>query len=169
MRRTLVIFMIIALASLPLVAGAQSTSDISEGRSSEGYLIPEGSEPSRPSLEAVPGRPSYEAAPDQKRVREAQIALRDAGFDPGRIDGVMGPKTRSAVREFQASQGLPQTGRLDAATRQELLTAHVSESSGRSEVPSRPSREPGSGDPLYRDPPRPGPTAPGASGVGLGR
>src|SRR4051794_2722955 len=35
-------------------------------------------------------------------------------------DGVMGPKTRSAIRRFQRSHGLPVTGRLDKATLQAL-------------------------------------------------
>jgi hypothetical protein len=122
MRRILMICMIIALATLPVLAGAQPASEIPEGRSSEGYLFPEKAHPGQPSLEAVPG---------QNPVREAQIALRNAGFDPGEIDGVMGVRTRAALREFQASHGLPQTGRLDTTTQQQLLAAHTPESSGR--------------------------------------
>jgi hypothetical protein len=127
MRRILMACLITALTALPLIAGAQA-------RSSEGYLIPEGAQPNQsyhPSLQAVPGQSSSEAAADQNMVREAQIALRDAGFDPGGIDGVMGPKTGAALREFQASQGLPQTGKLDATTQQHLLTKRMPESSGR--------------------------------------
>src|SRR4051794_38951643 len=47
-------------------------------------------------------------------VVAAQKAL---GVDP---DGVVGPKTRAAIRKFQRSHGLPVTGRLDQATRQAL-------------------------------------------------
>jgi Putative peptidoglycan binding domain len=125
MRRILTIGMVAALAALPLMAMAQPMSGTPEGRSSEGYLIPKGAEPHRSSFEAVPQR---------NLVRDAQIALRDAGFDPGRIDGVMGSKTRAALREFQASQGLPQTGRLDETTQQQLLAANMPESSGRSGI-----------------------------------
>jgi hypothetical protein len=161
MRRILMTCMVVAFAALPLVVLAQE-------RSSEGYLMPEGAEP-RPAVEPTPARPSVEATRDQGLVRDVQVALRDAGFDPGPIDGVMGPQTRAALREFQASQGLPSTGKLDARTRQQLLATHWPGSSERRETPSSPSRDPLSGDPLYRDPPRPGPTAPGASGVGIGR
>jgi hypothetical protein len=117
MRRTLMICMITALAAFPMMAGAQSAPPIPEGRSTEGYLIPEGAHPREPTLEAVPGA----AVPERNLVRDAQIALRDAGFEPGRIDGVMGPKTQAALREFQASYGLPQTGRLDSTTQERLL------------------------------------------------
>jgi peptidoglycan hydrolase-like protein with peptidoglycan-binding domain len=34
---------------------------------------------------------------------------------------VLGPRTREALRRYQASQGLPTTGALDEATRQVLL------------------------------------------------
>ena len=36
-----------------------------------------------------------------------QQALRQAGFDPGRHDGRVDPKTMSSVREFQMARGLP--------------------------------------------------------------
>jgi len=112
MRRTLMLCMIAALAAFPIMAVAQTAPPIPEGRSTEGYLIPEGAHPRETTLEAVPQR---------NLVHDAQLALRDAGFDPGRIDGVMGPRTQAALREFQASYGLPQTGRLDATTQERLL------------------------------------------------
>jgi hypothetical protein len=51
----------------------------------------------------------------------AEAHLRDFGFDPGPVDGVFTAHTRSAVRAYQACYGLPISGRLDLATRQELL------------------------------------------------
>jgi Putative peptidoglycan binding domain len=35
-------------------------------------------------------------------VREVQQSLLDAGFDPGPIDGVMGPRTKAALRKYIA-------------------------------------------------------------------
>ena len=49
-------------------------------------------------------------------VREAQQALQQKGYDVGPIDGVMGPKTSAALREFQQAQGLKASGRLDQQT-----------------------------------------------------
>lgn len=40
-----------------------------------------------------------------------QLALRDAGFDPGRADGRFGPATAGAVRRAEAFLGLPTDGR----------------------------------------------------------
>lgn len=56
---------------------------------------------------------------DQAQVRQVQEHLKAAGFDPGPVDGSMGPQTQQALREFQEAQGLPATGRLDEETSQE--------------------------------------------------
>jgi peptidoglycan hydrolase-like protein with peptidoglycan-binding domain len=40
----------------------------------------------------------------REEVRILQLRLRDAGFDPGPFDGIMGPKTRSALAQYEASQ-----------------------------------------------------------------
>jgi N-acetylmuramidase/Putative peptidoglycan binding domain len=47
------------------------------------------------------------------RVRALQILLMYKGFSPGTIDGVMGPKTRGALREFEASNGGPSDPPID--------------------------------------------------------
>ena len=50
------------------------------------------------------------------QVKQVQSALKSKGMDPGPEDGVMGPKTQSALREFQKSNNLQATGRLDEKT-----------------------------------------------------
>ncbi|HEX6209788.1 MAG TPA: peptidoglycan-binding protein [Methylomirabilota bacterium] len=59
----------------------------------------------------------------QGDVRAAQQALRARGFDPGPVDGVMGPRTSAAVREFQEKENLTVTGRIDDETRDRLMVA----------------------------------------------
>lgn len=49
-------------------------------------------------------------------VRKAQESLQHKGYSPGPIDGVRGPQTRAAIREYQKAENLPVTGRLDAKT-----------------------------------------------------
>ena len=49
-------------------------------------------------------------------VRKAQAALNDQGFNAGAVDGRMGPNTDSAIRSFQAKNGLTESGTLDSAT-----------------------------------------------------
>jgi lipoprotein-anchoring transpeptidase ErfK/SrfK len=67
----------------------------------------------QPSTNFYP-RPVRDAA-------EAQIALARLGISSGSIDGHSGPQTASALVAFQRSKHLPETGRLDPATRETLL------------------------------------------------
>jgi hypothetical protein len=53
-------------------------------------------------------------APNQ--VKEAQQRLQDEGLYKAKIDGIVGPQTRGALRQYQQREGLPQTGRLDQQT-----------------------------------------------------
>lgn len=46
----------------------------------------------------------------RSRLLALQQALNDAGFDSGMPDGLMGPATRSALRRYQQSLGLPADG-----------------------------------------------------------
>jgi peptidoglycan hydrolase-like protein with peptidoglycan-binding domain len=54
------------------------------------------------------------------KVRQAQQALKHDGLYKGRIDGINGPQTRSAVAQFQKQHGLKQTAQLDPKTMQKL-------------------------------------------------
>jgi peptidoglycan hydrolase-like protein with peptidoglycan-binding domain len=54
-------------------------------------------------------------------IQVAQAHLQGIGFDPGPIDGIYSPQTRAAVRSFQQRYGLPVSGLLDRATREELV------------------------------------------------
>lgn len=49
-------------------------------------------------------------------VRQAQQALKDKGFDPGPIDGIDGPRTRAALKDYQSHENLGTTGALDSST-----------------------------------------------------
>jgi peptidoglycan hydrolase-like protein with peptidoglycan-binding domain len=51
---------------------------------------------------------------------EAQLALARMGISPGSLDGVMGSRTRNALRAFQQREVLTPSGELDNETRQRL-------------------------------------------------
>lgn len=53
-------------------------------------------------------------------IRDAQRTLQDMGLYQGQVDGIVGPKTRAAVSQYQTRQGIEQTGRLDRQTLQSL-------------------------------------------------
>ena len=54
------------------------------------------------------------------RVEEIQRILKDAHFDPGHVDGVMGSRTRKAIRDFQKEKGFWPSGKIDSKTWLEL-------------------------------------------------
>ncbi len=92
-----------------------------------------------PSFDAVPvARPKTPAAaagttatgtakrpsaPDTASVHLAQTLLRRLGYDPGPVDGVAGPQTRTAVARFQSANGLDPDGRLTAPLLGQLQAA----------------------------------------------
>ena len=53
-------------------------------------------------------------------TRNIQILLKKAGFNPGPVDGIKGPKTREAIREFQEQNNLKSTGIVNVETWQKL-------------------------------------------------
>jgi hypothetical protein len=56
----------------------------------------------------------------QGQIQQAQARLKNAGFDPGPLDGVYGPLSQEAVRQYQSAYRLAITGLLDEATRTSL-------------------------------------------------
>ena len=53
-------------------------------------------------------------------IYQVQKKLEQLGYDPGRPDGILGKKTKTAVRHFQRDNGLPVTGKLDEQTKAKL-------------------------------------------------
>lgn len=47
-----------------------------------------------------------DVAIDKDRVKQLQEALKSKGHDPGPIDGIMGPRTQAALREYQQAEKL---------------------------------------------------------------
>lgn len=57
---------------------------------------------------------------DAATLKRVQRALTSAGHDAGTPDGVMGTRTRRALRSYQRASGLDVTGAADLATRKRL-------------------------------------------------
>lgn len=60
--------------------------------------------------------PASAANLNKEDIEKVQKSLADKGFHPGNVDGVLGPRTRAGIREYQKAEKLPVTGRLDAET-----------------------------------------------------
>ncbi len=92
---------IFALSSIGAIAAANNTSSDSSQSSNPGYV----SSQSRLSAQG-----------DSSQVSQVQQALAAKGYDAGPADGQMGPKTKTALKQFQQSQGLQASGQLDNQT-----------------------------------------------------
>ena len=57
-------------------------------------------------------------------ISGVQGRLLNLGFDCGEIDGVLGPETEAALKEFQQKYKLSESGEIDEATRNKLLEVH---------------------------------------------
>ncbi|SMF18622.1 Peptidoglycan-binding (PGRP) domain of peptidoglycan hydrolases-containing protein [Tistlia consotensis] len=77
---------------------------------------------------------------DRETVRKVQQALNDRGYDAGPADGVMGGKTRDAIRTFQSDAQQPMTSRIDG----KLLSALGLSAAGTAaaEAPAGPAETP---------------------------
>lgn len=92
----------------PSLGGTQS-----ERARETGVPVPKGS-PHAGSVEMGAGQHSM------NNVKQVQQALKEKGHDPGPIDGVMGARTKEAIKSFQNASNLQATGTLDAETSQKL-------------------------------------------------
>jgi peptidoglycan hydrolase-like protein with peptidoglycan-binding domain len=103
---------------------------------------------------------------NREQVKAVQQALKDKGHDPGDVDGVMGPKTRGALKDFQKKEGMKDTGRIDQETMTKLgveaKTSATSPAPGSvSPSTSSPSASPSSTSPSAT--PSPSPSGSGAT------
>lgn len=81
-----------------------------------GYVVQEWIEKYRNDLSARPAPANVE-----KSVREIQKRLNDLGYSAGRVDGIPGVRTMSAVRRFQADNRLVVDGIVGPQTWSKLL------------------------------------------------
>jgi peptidoglycan hydrolase-like protein with peptidoglycan-binding domain len=75
--------------------------------------------------EVVSGSTLLRSGSRGEAVRQLQAFLENAGYDPGPVDGVFGPKTGSAVEAFQRSRGLTADGVVGPMTRAAIQSVAV--------------------------------------------
>jgi len=82
---------------------------------------------------------------DRASVRSYQQSLKDKGHDPGPIDGIHGPRTSAAVREYQKKEGLTVTGRYDDETMGRMSGTGTVRTGSDGTAPASPSASPATG------------------------
>jgi peptidoglycan hydrolase-like protein with peptidoglycan-binding domain len=102
----------LTLSSAGAIAAANETSANTQPSSSQSY-----------------SSTSQASSQGDSQVSQIQQALNDAGLNAGPVDGKMGPKTKSALKQFQQQKGLQASGSLDQQTLAALNTGSSGSSS----------------------------------------
>jgi peptidoglycan hydrolase-like protein with peptidoglycan-binding domain len=79
---------------------------------------------------------SQSQAGGDEKIKQVQQKLKDQGHDAGPVDGVMGPKTHAALKEFQSAKGLKDSGQLDRETMAALGVSGSASAGGSSDKSS---------------------------------
>jgi hypothetical protein len=69
--------------------------------------------PAAPVVVAGPEPVAPKGKLEAYEIMEIQTRLKAIGLDPGPLDGRSGPQTVAAIKQYEASKGRPQTGKLD--------------------------------------------------------
>jgi peptidoglycan hydrolase-like protein with peptidoglycan-binding domain len=155
MKRTLFVLGVSAMLAMPVLA----TGQMSPGASGTGSGPGAGGSGPGAQMQQHERRGQGQMDMQQADVRQVQERLKEAGFNPGPVDGQLGPQTREALKEYQKAHGLAQTGQLDEPTR-DLLMAQSPQ-----DAPSR-MQSPGGAPGSQRQDTRPGETMPGGRSPG---
>ncbi len=142
MLKVFLVCLFITASAVPKLASAQSLNDVLQGLKIIGEtenILRQQQAPAPPPRQidrAQPPSQSGAAQPSMARsdIREIQSLLAQSGYDPGPIDGLMGQKTRTAIRAFERDNGLSVTGR---PSRQ--LQADLRRAVARIAIPERPA------------------------------
>jgi hypothetical protein len=58
----------------------------------------------------------YNNLPPDQVIANVQTALQEQGYNPGEVDGLLGPQTRAAIADYQRANGLAETAAVDQPT-----------------------------------------------------
>ncbi len=141
-----------SLGPLALAQQAQEASpqpqDQSQGQAVEQGRSQPGQEQAGPGKEMEAKKQGAQQY-SQETIRQVQKKLNEQGFSAGPVDGKWGPKTQSALKNFQQQKGIQATGQLDQKTLAELDVeapaggaAGASPSAGAGEQPGKEGAQP---------------------------
>jgi peptidoglycan hydrolase-like protein with peptidoglycan-binding domain len=120
------------------VAARMTAQQISEAQQTARAWQPGGT-PSR--IAPDPSPPPSEALSGRELVAEVQRELNRLGYDAGPVDGLMGTRSRNAIRAYQGSVGLAQDGQATTAL---LARLRQTEREPAARVPPEPAPTPAS-------------------------
>jgi lipid-binding SYLF domain-containing protein len=131
-----------------------STSSSQTSSNADNSQLPQGNQPPEalPRAEAPSDIGVGPTAFDREDVRQAQMALKNRGFDPGELNGMISSQTQDAIRQFQMANGLSVNGKLDQPTQAALgITIKGTDQQEQLSKPGGPSAESEPQDPSKYD------------------
>ncbi|CAM3317140.1 peptidoglycan-binding protein [Halomonas lysinitropha] len=121
------------------LAERMTSGQVAEAQQSARGWQPEEQKEEESSSQATQrSRPDIESLTDRQGIAEIQRELNRLGYDAGPVDGAMGRRTRSAIREYQADKGIARNGRASAELLKRLRQTEKEEVA----APSQPQPEP---------------------------
>lgn len=76
--------------------------------------VPSKAAPATDSVREVGGQ---DKSPSREEIRLLQLKLKAAGFDPGPADGILGPKTNSALEQYRMADGSSSSRKLSSGVK----------------------------------------------------
>lgn len=122
-----------AIAARDSVAAFMDSDEIDHARDLATAWRANRTAPSTSSV-AAPVMATFTPSSAPYSLSNVQVALSDLGYVVGTPDGVIGPKSRAAIRAYQADSGLPTSGEPSRAL-YEKLQASVAQRSGKAAQP----------------------------------
>jgi TPR repeat protein len=125
-----------AVKNRNIVAKLMTPTQVAEAqRLARAWRPKQSSAVARPTPQAKP--PAPDPALVRQRIARIQRQLAALGYSPGAADGVLGPKTRAAIRNFKVREGLRGKGTLFGS-----FEAALSSASGGADRVSPPASQP---------------------------
>src|SRR5262249_34663920 len=112
----------------------EETGEADRGRSGNADPAPDPA--ANPPMTPAEPEPPLDLS-SSEAIRRAQIALKEQGYYEGGADGVMNPRTSTALKVFQQEHKLAETGALDEPTARSLgIMGRPTPANARSDSPS---------------------------------
>jgi len=151
MKRTLIALFATAALAMPAAAQQQDPKQNPDQDKSQNQNA--GQDQGGPSMDKQgmdkQGMQSGSINLTRAQTRMLQQALKSEGLDAGPVDGIVGQKTRDALKKYQSQKGLNASGEVDRQTLAALLAGRGQQTASRKGhgMPSQPHNQGQQGNP----------------------
>ncbi len=134
MKRTLIALFATAALAIPAVAQQQDPNQKTDQNASQDQNKGQDQNAGQKTPDRSTDMQSAQSGSihlTRAQTRMLQQALNSGGFDAGPVDGIMGGKTKEALKKYQSQKGLNASGQVDRQTRAALLSERGKQTASR--------------------------------------